>query len=334
MTLSLLSEADQTAIRYHGRLIDPALLTMQLSQVEVKLATLSEADQTLVEPMVKYRVDALRGLGRLDEAMSEADKAHARFPSARWPVRLSAILSQTAQGPMEAEGPTRFLRFDNFLTDQEQALLWDEVATSLPTMEDSKVGTDGQCDPVQRKSHYVAGSPSLRDWFLGKIDQTIEQENILHRLGRGPFTVTGREIQLTRSGDSDFFIMHRDTGAEDIERPRTLTYVYYFHRLPRSFSGGDILFFDHDANDDLDPAFRFTRLHPVCNSVVFFLSDRLHAVSPVSGGSADPLDGRWTLNGWYHRNASDGWASAPWCEEAESRAVDQGAGTDASREPA
>ena len=77
-----------------------------------------------------------------------------------------------------------------------------------------------------------------------------------------------------------------------------MTFVYYFHRQPRRFSGGDLLLFDTDPEQDACGA-KYTRIAPSHNSILFFPSACYHQVLPVVCESSDDA-GRFTLNGWTH----------------------------------
>ena len=64
----------------------------------------------------------------------------------------------------------------------------------------------------------------------------------------------------------------------------------------RPFAGGDLLL--HDAGRaGGGPAGAFSRIDPLCDSIVFFPSDCLHEVTPVACGAGFG-DGRFTVNGW------------------------------------
>ncbi|MFY7960935.1 MAG: 2OG-Fe(II) oxygenase, partial [Elsteraceae bacterium] len=81
---------------------------------------------------------------------------------------------------------------------------------------------------------------------------------------------------------------------------------YYLHRIPKRFSGGDLLLFDEPSPDQVRSSMEFTRITPAENSLLLFPSVSLHAVTPVSLESEDRLDGRLTLNGWLHAAAEPG----------------------------
>jgi len=115
-----------------------------------------------------------------------------------------------------------------------------------------------------------------------------------------PFTQTYTEFRLTRHGDNDYFKIHRDTGDDKPISSRALTFVYYFHKEPKIFEGGEILLFDTDTkNTDFNT--RYTKLIPINNSIVFFPSNYFHQVNPVSLKDDLFENGRFAIHGWFHR---------------------------------
>ncbi|HVZ52162.1 MAG TPA: 2OG-Fe(II) oxygenase [Pseudolabrys sp.] len=279
------------------RIADPKTLRHWLATVEDRLKK-SPSDRELC---LRY-ANLLRALGEL----TRARVAFAALPTLPTPdlvrERALAILSGEILDWTDAAGPVPFVRLNDFLSEERQAQLWDIVSRS-PDFRAARVSNDaaapGRADPAIRQAHIVRGASRIRDWFLPLIESAIDRERVLPRLGLAPFAVGDRELQITGHGDGGFFHMHKDSGHKRPER--YLTYVYYFHRQPARFSGGELFLYDHDSNGRSSGAIAFTRLAPAHNSVVLFPSDRWHAVGDVTMNSSDPLDGRWTVNGWLHR---------------------------------
>jgi Rps23 Pro-64 3,4-dihydroxylase Tpa1-like proline 4-hydroxylase len=124
---------------------------------------------------------------------------------------------------------------------------------------------------------------------------------VVDRLELVPFDVREIELQITASNDGEWFKPHRDSGHGPVAT-RELTFVYYCHREPRGFSGGELRVFRMFEDGD-DPAARgrAQTITPQQNSVVFFPSNVLHEVMPVSCPSRRFSDSRLTYNGWLHR---------------------------------
>lgn len=102
------------------------------------------------------------------------------------------------------------------------------------------------------------------------------------------FEVDKVEIHLTAHNHGEFYKPHIDNGKH--LQNRIITFVYYFHSIPKQFEGGQLLFLRNKPKPLI--------IEPVNNSIVFFDSSLLHAVHPVSCVSKAFEHSRFTLNGW------------------------------------
>jgi Rps23 Pro-64 3,4-dihydroxylase Tpa1-like proline 4-hydroxylase len=109
------------------------------------------------------------------------------------------------------------------------------------------------------------------------------------------------EAQVTASNEGDFFHFHSDNGSEPVVS-RYLTFVYFFHREPRGFEGGELRI--HDArleNGEYVSEGTYQTIIPQQNQIVFFPCEVLHEITPVKCVSQQFADSRFTLNGWLRR---------------------------------
>ena len=107
---------------------------------------------------------------------------------------------------------------------------------------------------------------------------------------------------MTAHNDGDFFKVHRDSGDQETAA-RELTFVYYFHREPKGYTGGELLLFDPRLVDGgLVKADSFSVIEPRNNSMLFFPSRCDHEVLAVHCPSEKFADSRFTVNGWVRRN--------------------------------
>jgi Rps23 Pro-64 3,4-dihydroxylase Tpa1-like proline 4-hydroxylase len=123
----------------------------------------------------------------------------------------------------------------------------------------------------------------------------------LHKLGMEDFTITRFEAQITASNDGDFFRFHSDNGSDRVSS-RYLTFVYFFHREPKQFEGGELRI--HDArlkNGAYVSDGTYRTIVPRQNQIVFFPCQLLHEITPVKCPSGHFADSRFTLNGWLRR---------------------------------
>ncbi len=109
-------------------------------------------------------------------------------------------------------------------------------------------------------------------------------------LGIAPFVPRRTEMQITVHGHGDFYKLHRDDQGDDVA-DRTLSYLYYLHRQPKAYQGGELVIL---ANERVE-------IEPLHNSLVLFPSHLEHEVRRVLVPSGKLADGRISINGWLWR---------------------------------
>ncbi len=119
--------------------------------------------------------------------------------------------------------------------------------------------------------------------------------------GIGEFPVGDIECQLSTHNDGYYFKLHSDNGSPDtIER--AISYVYYFHGEPKSYSGGEFrLYNSRFDNGRYECGEQACEIAPKNNSILFFPSHCYHEVLPLRCPSNRFVDGRFTVNGWVRR---------------------------------
>jgi SM-20-related protein len=122
---------------------------------------------------------------------------------------------------------------------------------------------------------------------------------ILDGLGYRPSTITRVETQITASNDGDFFRPHNDNAHAKVPT-REITYVYFFHREPKPFTGGELVIYDAPVSSAFRDPRRALRIVPEQNEIVFFRSGKMHEVLDVHCRSCAFRDSRFTVNGWLH----------------------------------
>ena len=153
----------------------------------------------------------------------------------------------------------------------------------------------GFVDLVRRKSlqlRDLAGfEPLLRALVYDQAGELMKQLRM-----SAVETLSSFETQLVAHGDGAFFTRHIDTATGDRRRAdvRVLSGVYYFHRRPKAFSGGELRLFDLR-----DPE-RFIDIEPTHNTLVLFPSWVLHEVRPISCASHRFADARFSVNCWVY----------------------------------
>jgi Rps23 Pro-64 3,4-dihydroxylase Tpa1-like proline 4-hydroxylase len=119
------------------------------------------------------------------------------------------------------------------------------------------------------------------------------------QLGVPWFPLGQVERQLTAHSGGGFFAPHVDTG-NSLTASRRISCVYYFHRSPRRFTGGELKLYDSWVTDRGSTAApTCTTLTPIHNSIVFFPSGEFHEVCPVRLATDAFHDSRFTITIWF-----------------------------------
>ncbi|HEX5692030.1 MAG TPA: 2OG-Fe(II) oxygenase, partial [Roseiflexaceae bacterium] len=122
---------------------------------------------------------------------------------------------------------------------------------------------------------------------------------VRQQLGMPWFPLAKIERQLTAHGRGGFFVPHVDTGDASVQS-RRISCVYYFHKSPKRFSGGELKLYDTWITPTGSTgAGTYTALEPLDNSLVFFPSDAFHEVCPVYPETDAFADSRFTVTIWF-----------------------------------
>jgi Rps23 Pro-64 3,4-dihydroxylase Tpa1-like proline 4-hydroxylase len=104
---------------------------------------------------------------------------------------------------------------------------------------------------------------------------------------------------MTASNDADFFKRHTDSSLHE---GRTVSFVYYFYREPKAFTGGELRVYDTRVEGDrIVGGRKYDTIIPRQNQMLFFPSYLFHEVLPVRCPSQKLADSRFTVNGWISR---------------------------------
>jgi Rps23 Pro-64 3,4-dihydroxylase Tpa1-like proline 4-hydroxylase len=154
--------------------------------------------------------------------------------------------------------------------------------------------------------HTMRRSSTLRDinCLVNQIELGTKIHDMLRTmfetLGNTPFIPSEFEFELAAHGDGAFFSRHIDTftQTEGFASDRIISAVYYFHALPKAFSGGALRL--HALAPSHEQA-TFADIEPEYNTLVFFPSWSPHEVLPVHVPSGRFMDSRFAINCWIHR---------------------------------
>jgi len=142
-----------------------------------------------------------------------------------------------------------------------------------------------------RQVTVVHGSGEIRAAFVRLVEGWLP--NVRASLGMRPALHGEIEVSIVAYGDGDRYVRHIDTytGPAASGPPREITFVGYFFREPRRFTGGALRLFDVRGREHVD-------IDPACGLVTAFPSWLPHEVLPVACPNGDFADSRFAVNIW------------------------------------
>ena len=215
------------------------------------------------------------------------------------PVASAAVAAAAAASAAQGHGSLvrhPVVQLDGFLSGAQVAWLMELAFTAESRFVPARV-TDNKED--YRQSLMLAAPDALRELFVAKI--TAVMPEVMPQLRLGQFALGAIDCQVTASVDGSYFKAHTDAGANETYK-RQFTYVYYFNREPKGFTGGELRIYDDIIRSGkLAATDSFQVIEPRHNSMVFFQAAVMHEVMPVSIPSKQFRDARFTVNGWIER---------------------------------
>ncbi len=195
--------------------------------------------------------------------------------------------------------PPPYLRIEGFLGDELTQRLLSYAQARQADFIPSGVGQERRVDERIRRSLMLSDFGDLQSELQERFAVVLPRAVTELRLS--PITLAKLELQLVAHGDGAFYGQHIDTftGDHDARTERALTGVYYFHRHPKLFTGGDLrlLGFAPDA----DGTRRFTDISPDHDLFVLFPSWAPHEVRPIACPTGHFMDSRFAINCWFRQ---------------------------------
>jgi len=191
------------------------------------------------------------------------------------------------------------LIFNDFLEPAVNAELYGHALQQKPEFEHTQtVGKDGKGVLNEKWRHSNSLMPKYFKYYYKLLAEKIKPQiaDIAEKLGIEPFETDHIEMHLTSHNHGEFYKPHIDNGNGPLKN-RVITFVYYFHSIPREFTGGQLLFLHNKPKPLI--------VEPHNNSIVFFNSSLMHAVHPVNCPSGQFEHGRFTLNGWIWKKTEE-----------------------------
>lgn len=217
-------------------------------------------------------------------------------------LQLSAggTLAVPAADIANIEMPPPHALIRDFMTQAELSQIWDFTQTHMDAFQAS--GAYNSQDPrntaLTRRSRILDGpdNGTMATLIFPKLQALMPK--LWPQLHMRPTPLNKLECQITSHGDGDFFGIHIDNGAPSIAY-RQVSYVFYFHREPKQFSGGLLRLYNTLIEGGTAKCGNHAAdIDPPRNSVIIFPPSIYHEVTPIRCASSALADQRLTMNGW------------------------------------
>jgi predicted 2-oxoglutarate/Fe(II)-dependent dioxygenase YbiX len=190
----------------------------------------------------------------------------------------------------------------NFLTPPELARVKSHLHAHADKFSDATISLparqgDWQPDTRLRRARTLDRVAELMPIIMPKLQALMP--GMWPHLRMSPLALSTIECQISVHGDGDFFLTHTDNALPDIAH-RKVSYVYYFHREPKQFSGGLLRFYGTLLEGGSSACGQpWIDIDPPHNGLIIFPSPCHHEVTLVQCASRELTDQRLTVNGWF-----------------------------------
>lgn len=184
------------------------------------------------------------------------------------------------------------LLYENVLSEKQNSELFTLALNKSGVFEITNARAKGLFFPTWRKSRviYRQDFEEFYKIMYGIVSEKLKE--VCETLGMDTFEMDEPEIQLTVHNDGDYYKWHTDNSSK-ITASRLISFVYYFHLIPKSFDGGELVIYGPGMNSYI--------IEPNNNRLVFFNSSTKHEVQKVKCPGKQFENGRFTLNGWISK---------------------------------
>jgi SM-20-related protein len=140
-------------------------------------------------------------------------------------------------------------------------------------------GESNRVDPARRRSSKLKQLASMYEHLGYKLSDPVSIE-----------------LEMVAHGDGAFFLRHADTVIRpEMTSYRAISAIYYFHWLPKLFSGGVLRLYSIGGKEGT-----FVDIEPTNDRLIFFPSWFPHEVMPVVCPSGRFEDSRFSINCWVY----------------------------------
>jgi Rps23 Pro-64 3,4-dihydroxylase Tpa1-like proline 4-hydroxylase len=211
-------------------------------------------------------------------------------------IRQSLLETKATQlEETETVIPSPHFYFDNFLSMAENQQLLDYAICHQAHYIPAPTST---ADPSKRKALLLTPPQHFSDLILNRIEDIWA--DALAVLKVRSFSASRISVQLIAQNHGDYVKRHCDRNS--VVPDRKLTFVYYFHQEPQSFSGGEFALYDSQIKDgELVSAKTHHVIQPRNNRILLFVSRNFHEVLPIACPSQFFEHSRFAFSGWFHQ---------------------------------
>jgi len=187
---------------------------------------------------------------------------------------------------------------DGFLGEElSQQLLKFVLANEdgfVPTLVYNNQKGSGIREESRSSFHFDGDWKAHRKAFRAVINARIEE--IVSGAGSAGFRPDAMELELVATRDGGHFTRHIDTLTQvpDASTDRIVSAVYYFHREPTGFTGGELLM--HALIGE-----KVKAIEPRHDRLAVFTSIAPHEVARTQVPGNAFADARFSINCWLHR---------------------------------
>ncbi len=252
--------------------------------------------------VLRSLADVYRKQGKLSEAAVVLNRLCQLDPRDQEAGYLEAILGgKNLPAPPLGIRPAPFVMLPGFLPQTFHDGLIPLLSSLRDKLAPALLG-DGEYLPDRRDTLDYLDKWEGQERFRGYVKKALP--GVIPRLCLSHFRVKHVEVYLCAYMDGHFFKVHMDAPRTSPRASRVISFVYYFHKKPRPYTGGELLLFDSDVAEHVTyTSAHFTCIVPEDNSLVLFPSRFYHCVLPVRCPSKDFADSRFVVNGFIHAAA-------------------------------
>lgn len=191
--------------------------------------------------------------------------------------------------------PTPYLRVTDFLPSRQA----EKLLTAIIRREKEFEPSEPSFEKGTRQALALRSNLRFLDHFLERLKLMLPSAR---QAVFGEFEVADIEILVAAYGDGGFFKAHRDDGAT-VMSPRRLSYVYYLHRQPRPFEGGDLVIYDvptateRPSPNEAKASTSYSVIMPEHNSIIIWPASAIHEITPVICPFKKFADSRFGVTG-------------------------------------